>query len=372
VGGWAVEAVRVGLVGVGRQSDWAHAGAIRHSGVAQIGAICDTDEDRLRDRGDAYGVPPARRYPRWQDLVACPDLDAVVIATPNALHAPVAVAAAEAGLHVLCEKPLALNTELALSMLEAARRHRVRHMTAFTYRFVPSMRYLRHLAAAGRFGDPRIVRSRRLMDFPDTSLGWRQERGQAGSGDLGDMASHRIDQAQAMLGPVRRVQGLTRIFVPERRRPDGGTHRAEVDDWCAFLAEFAGSAVGVFESTKVARGYEIHDRGTDDFELNGASGSGYYRLRTPYTLEIGDTHGSMVPTEVPAEFRAPIGHGVRALPADASLAFRYNQMYAFLDAVRTGAECAPSFLDGARVMAVCDAVLRSQAEGRAVDVQAVE
>jgi len=123
----------------------------------------------------------------------------------------------------------------------------------------------------------------------------------------------------------------------------------------------------VFESTKLARGYGQGDRGTDDFELNGASASAFYRLGRPHSLEVGDAAGSLGPLEVPPEFRAPIGAGA-ALSADPNLAFRENQMYEFLDAIRTGREASPSFLDGARVVAVVDAVLRSAESRRAVDV----
>jgi len=365
-----LEPIGIGIVGAGRQAAWAHASGVRRSGLARIVAVCDADEDLLRRRAAEWRLPPERCFTRYQDLVGCPEVDAVVVAAPNDLHAPVAIAAAEAGKHVLCEKPLALDTEQALAMLEAVRRHGVRHMTAFTYRFVPSMRWLQHLVAEGALGPVRMVRSRRLMDFPDDSLGWRQERARAGSGELGDMASHRIDFAQAILGPIRRVQGLTRLFVPERRLPGGGVHRAEVEDWAAFLAEFDGGAVGVFESSKLCRGYETGDRGVDDFEVNGESASAIYHLRTPLVLEFGVAGGTMQPREVPEAFRAPIGDGA-PLSADPSLAIRENQMYEFLDAIRRGRGCRPDFLDGARAVAVVDAVLRAAAEGRAVDVQQV-
>jgi predicted dehydrogenase len=364
------ESIGIGIIGAGRQADWAHVAGIRRSGLAHVAAVCDADPELVRRRVAAYGLGPERGFLHYQDLLACPDVQAVTIATPNDLHAPVAVAAAEAGKHVLCEKPLSVDLEGALAMLAAARRHGVRHMTAFTYRFVPSMRYLRHLVAAGRLGPVRMVRSRRLMDWPDESLGWRQERRRAGSGELGDMASHRVDFAQSILGPVRRVHGLTRTFVPERRLPDGRGHTAEVEDWAAFLAEFDGGAVGVFESSKLARGYGQGDAGTDHFEVNGADGSAIYRLTRPHVLEIGLAGRTMEDADVPVAFRAPIGDG-GALSADPHQAFRENQMYEFLDAIRSGRDCSPSFLDGARAVAVVEAVLRSAASGRAVDVEQV-
>jgi len=367
-----VDRIGFGLIGAGRQADWAHARAIVHSGQGTVEAVCDADAALARRRAEQYGLPPERCFTRYQDLLECPAVQAVTIGTPNHVHAPAAIAAAATGRHVFCEKPIAMHTEEALRMLETVRAAGVRHMAAFTYRFVPAMRYLRHVVAEGRLGVPRILRSRRLMDWPDESLGWRQIKAQAASGDLGDMASHRVDYAQSMFGPVRTVQGLTRLFVPERRLPDGRMHTAEVDDWCAFIAEFDHGVVGVFESTKLARGYGQGDRGTDDFELHGADGSAFYRLQHPHTLEIGGTGGRLEAQGVPAEFRAPIGTGVAPLSDDPSLAFRENQMYEFIDAVRTGRDCSPNFADGARVVAVVDAVLRSAAERRTVDVQRVE
>lgn len=367
-----VDRIGFGLIGAGRQADRAHARAIVHSGLGTIEAVCDADEALARRRAEQYGLPPERCFTRYQDLLECSAVVAVTIGTPNHVHAPAAIAAATSGKHVFCEKPIAMDTEEALRMLEAVRRARVRHMTAFTYRFVPAMRYLRHVVAAGHLGTPRILRSRRLMDWPDESLGWRQIKSQAASGDLGDMASHRVDYAQSMFGPVRAVQGLTRIFVPERRLPDGRMHAAEVDDWCAFIAEFDRGVVGVFESTKLARGYGQGDHGTDDFEIHGAGGSAFYRLRDPHVLELGAAGGILAPVEVPVEFRAPVGTGVPPLSAEPSLAFRENQMYEFIDAVRTGRDCSPNFLDGARVVAVVDAVLRSATERRTVDVQRVD
>ncbi len=363
--------VSFGLIGVGRQARWAHGRAILHSGLGRIVAVCDADEDLARRQAAEYGLPAERAFSRYQDLLDCSEVEAVTIGTPNDLHAAIVIAAAQAGKHVLCEKPIALDTAEALAMLEAVRRAGVRHMTAFTYRFVPAMRYLRAVVQAGELGTLRMVRSRRLMDWPDTDLGWRQVRARAGSGDLGDMASHRIDFAQSVMGPVRRVQGVLRTFVPQRVGPDGHSASADVDDWCAFIAEFEGGSVGVFESTKLARGYGMGDQGVDAFEIHGSEASARYHLATPHSLEIGDSGGTMCTVPVPDSFRAPIGAGA-PLSLDPGEAFRENQMYEFIDAIRMGRECSPSLLDGVRVTAAVDAVLRSAQSGCAVDVPVIQ
>ncbi len=136
-------------------------------------------------------------------LCADPDVDAVIIATPNFTHRPIALAAAEHGKHVMCEKPLGLTAAEVRQMYHAARDASVVHMTAFTYRFAPSMRYLRHLVASGALGEPRHFRSQRFLDWPETSWGWRQYKDKAGAGDLFDMTIHRIDFAIDLMGPLQ-------------------------------------------------------------------------------------------------------------------------------------------------------------------------
>jgi len=147
---------------------------------------------------------------------------AVVVATPTVLHAPIALAAVAAGKHLLVEKQLAMSYAEAQRMYQAAEAAGVRHMTAFTYRFVPAMRYLRHLLGQGTIGLPRHVRVSRLQDWPEVSIGWRQHRALAGSGEVGDMGAHRIDFCHDLIGPISSVTGTTRTFVPERRGAAGG------------------------------------------------------------------------------------------------------------------------------------------------------
>src|SRR5262249_38056111 len=144
-------------------------------------------------------------------------IDAVVIATPNDTHRPIAVAAAQAGKHVMCEKPLGLSAAEVRQMYESARDAGVVHMTAFTYRFAPAMRYLRRLLRSGALGLPRHFRSQRFLDWPETSWGWRQHRSRAGAGDLFDMTIHRIDFAIDLLGPIARVCGAVARFAPRDR-----------------------------------------------------------------------------------------------------------------------------------------------------------
>ena len=231
-----------------------------------------------------------------------------MIATPNDTHRPIAVAAARAGKHVMCEKPLGLSADEVREMYEAARDAGVVHMTAFTYRFAPSMRYLRHLLKSGALGTPRHFRSQRFLDWPETSWGWRQYKSRAGAGDLFDMTIHRIDFAIDLLGPIARVCGAVARFAPRDRTVDGRPcPPSDVDDWSCLIGEFAGGATGVWEGTTLAKGYHRDGFGHEWAEINGSEGSAVYRLHEPNTILLGKTGQDLAPVPVPAEFLKPAG-----------------------------------------------------------------
>src|SRR5579871_4300435 len=211
--------VGVGVIGVGGISAYVHLPGLRLVPAAEIVALCDSNEELLRQRAAEYGV--AHTFSDYHDLLALPAVDAVVVATPTVLHAPIALAAIAAGKHVLVEKQLAMSYAEAVEMYEAAQRAGVCHMTAFTYRFVPAMRYLKHLLGQGQIGLPRHLRIARFQDWPDEDLGWRQHRALAGSGEVGDMGAHRIDFCHDLIGPIARVVATTRLFVPQRAALDG-------------------------------------------------------------------------------------------------------------------------------------------------------
>src|SRR5262245_66312891 len=169
----------------------------------RVHALCDADAATLERARQQTQAPVVSTD--YQEVVTRDDVHAVIIATPNKLHPLIARAAIAHGKHVLCEKPLALNAADARGMADAADQAGLRHMTAFTYRFVPAMRYLRHLVSRGDLGQPYHYRSCRLQDWGTRSLGWRQQRALAGTGELGDMLSNRIDFAHHLISPIRRL-----------------------------------------------------------------------------------------------------------------------------------------------------------------------
>ena len=172
--------VRVGFIGTGGVTAYHHLAGLRLDPRAELTAICDTDADLVKRRQDEWQVAQATTDP--EELCGGERVDAVVIATPNDTHRPIALAAARGGKHIMCEKPLGLSAGEVREMYEAARDAKVVHMTAFTYRFAPAMRYLRHLLRSGAIGSPRHFRSQRFLDWPETSWGWRQYRSRAGQG----------------------------------------------------------------------------------------------------------------------------------------------------------------------------------------------
>jgi len=365
--------VGVGIIGVGGISSYVHLPGLQLISEVEIVALCDSNVDLLRERALEYGV--AHTFTDYQDLLALPAVDAVVVATPTVLHAPIALAAIEAGKHVLVEKQLAMDYAEARRLYEAAESAGVRHMTAFTYRFVPAMRYLKHLLGQGVAGTPRHVRVARLQDWPEEDLGWRQRKALAGSGEVGDMGAHRIDFCHDLLGPIERVVGLTRIFAPTRAARDGGAPvPTDVEDFASFIAAFAPGvgvdegAVAVFDLSKVAKGRGVGGQGLDEFEIYGTEATLIYHLHRPHEVQIGRPNGVLETVAVPRAFLTVLGTARDPFEGDPTTTFRYDQDYEFIQAIVEGRACRPSFYDGMRCQAVVDAVLRSSSEGRWIDV----
>ena len=256
-------------------------------------------------------------------------------------------------------------------MVDAAEAAGVVHMTAFTYRFAPSMRYLKHLVERGDLGEPRHFRSQRFLDWPETSWGWRQYTDKAGAGDLFDMTIHRIDFAQDLLGPLRSISGAIARFAPRTATPDGRTcPPSDVDDWSAFLGEFTSGAVGVWEGTTLAKGYHRDGFGHEWAEINGSTGSAVYRLHEPNVILVGSSGNDLAPVEVPAEYLKPAGSPRDPREGKPATVFRYDLAWEFVSAIVEGRPAVPSFIEGLSAQRVADAVLKSYRERRWIDLPA--
>ena len=350
--------VRVAILGAGAVSDYHHVPAIRLDPRAELVAACDADPALLERRKSDWGIDLVSTD--FEAICASDRVDAVIIATPNWTHRDMAVAAARGGKHILCEKPLGLNAGEVRAMYEAARDAGVVHMTAFTYRFAPSMLYLAHLLKAGALGEPRHFRSQRFLDLPETSWGWRQDKAKAGAGDLFDMTIHRIDFALGLLGPLSRVCGAVARFAPRDRTAEGlPCPPSTVDDWSALLGEFRSGAVGVWEGTTLAKGYKRNGFGHEWAEINGSEGSAVYRLHEPNTILLGRSGHDLAPEPVPAEFLAPAGSPRDPSRGEPATVFRYDLVWEFVSAIVERRQAVPSFLDGLNAQVVADAVLES-------------
>jgi predicted dehydrogenase len=318
----------------------------------------------------------------WRRAVERDDIDLVDICTPGDTHAEIAVAALEAGKHVLCEKPLANTVAEAERMAEAANKahaNGVRAMVGFTYRRVPAVALARRLVEQGRIGEIRHVRAQYLQDWiadPEAPLSWRLEKDKAGSGALGDIGAHAADLAQYVVGDsISDVSGSLTTFVKERPLAAGhsgltftaSTERGPVtvDDAAAFLARFRGGAVGVFEATRFARGRKNALR----LEVNGSRGSLAFDFEDMNYLEFFDAeedpdtagfHRILV-TEPEHPYVSawwPAGHG---------LGYEHGFTHQGVDlvtAIAEGTDPAPSFAEGLQVQRVLAAVESSSESGR--------
>ena len=218
----------------------------------------------------------------WRKLVAREDIDLVDITTPNRTHRDIAVAAAQAGKHVFCEKPLVMNLAEAKEMLAAVEEAGVKHMVNFNYRRCPAVGLAKEMIEAGELGEIYHWRAAYLQDWivdPEFPLVWRLRKQVAGSGSLGDLAAHSIDLARYLVGEIEEVVAMAQTFIKERPLPtamagisaEAGEERGEVtvEDAAAFMAWFENGVFGTFEATRFALGR----RNCNRFEINGSKGS---------------------------------------------------------------------------------------------------
>jgi predicted dehydrogenase len=354
--------IGVGIIGSGQIALANHLPGFAICPDTKVAALCDSNPAVLQKAGAQTGISAA--YTDYRQLIARDDVNAVLIATPNFLHAPIALAAIAAGKHVMCEKPIAMNLGEAMQMYHAAEKADVRHMTAFTYRFVPAMRYMEHLVHSGDIGTPFHFRAQRFQDWGARNLGWRQIKKLAGTGELGDMLSHRIDYGHLLIGPIRRLVADLRRFIEDRTGSP-----SDLDDWVAILADFENDVTGVLESTKLATGRGEGHRGQDVCEVNGSQGSIVYTTQRPLELRIGKKGDADLQTvHVPESFLVHPGSPRDPRSGDPLATFRYDQDFEFIDAIRQQRPCRPSFLDGAKAQAVMDAAVESAEGRRWVDV----
>ena len=343
--------------------------------------LCARDAAKARAFADNWGY--AHVETDWEKAVAREDVDVVDIASPNVTHKEIALAAAEAGKWILCEKPLAMDAREAEEMTRAVEAAGVPNMCWFNYRRVPAVALARQVVEEGRIGRPFHYRATYLQDWTiaeDVPQGgqtlWRLDAAVAGSGVTGDLLAHSIDSAMWLNGPITKVVADTETFVKERVHQETGKKApVKIDDACMFLARFANGSMGTFESTRYARGR----KNFNTFELNGADGSLRFDLEDPQYLEFFEytqkESGHKTPSHLTGwrkvhttNFEHPyMSHWW--VPG-CTIGYEHtfvNALADFLGAAERGESTQPDFRNALQTQRVCDAVLASARSGRWVD-----
>jgi predicted dehydrogenase len=325
--------------------------------VPRLVAIAGRDAQAVAAAARRYGYE--RSTTDWHDLVSDPEIGLFDNGGPNSLHAEPTIAAAEAGKHVVCEKPLGRTADESHEIWRRVAAAGVKHLCAFNYRFVPAIRLAREMIEAGELGEIRHFRGRYLQDWgDDPSLDtWRFHPDEAGSGALGDLAAHVIDVAHYLVGDVGSVSAVVRTFLPGR----------QVDDAVEAAVEFAAGGVGTIEATRLALGR----RNALQWEINGAKASLAFDMERLNELQVFRADGDrargfkiVLVSEADHPFWEhwwPPGHIIGWGETFV------HELHHLLTAVADDGEVAPhgaTFEDGYRAAEVCDAILRSGESGR--------
>jgi len=253
--------------------------------------VCGRNEDQVKEAATSYGWQ--EHATSWEEVVTRKDIDVVDICTPGDSHLPIALAAAEKKKVVFCEKPLANSVAQAEQMLSAVERNGVIHMLCHNYRRVPAVTLARQLIDAGILGELYHYRGTYLQDWlvsPSFPRVWRLEKAKAGSGALGDIASHSVDLSRYLVGEITEVAGLLKTFIGERPVEPGSATMVpvDVDDAALTLVKFDSGAVGTIEASRFATGRKNYNR----FEINGSRGSIAFDLERMNELELYTEEGA--------------------------------------------------------------------------------
>lgn len=323
-------------------------------------AICGRNEQAVREAADIYG---------WESietdamtLINRPDIDAVDVSSPGYAHKDQVIAAAKAGKHILCEKPIANTLAEAKEMVEAVEKAGVISLVMFNYRRVPALKLAKEMIDAGELGEIRHFRATYQQDWiadPEFPMVWRLDKKLAGSGALGDIGSHITDLSKFLVGDIKEVSAMMKTIIKERPLKPGSpeTGTVTVDDCAAWIAEFENGATGTFEVTRFARG----QKNRNSIEIYGSKGSIAFDFHDMNYLEFWSEKDDprlqgfrkIMVTEADHPYMNawwPAGH-----PIGYQHTF-VNAVYDFLECVSTGKQCAPNMRDGLQVQAVLEAV----------------
>lgn len=342
--------------------------------------VADISEESAKDAAARFGF---EKYTSdWKKVIEDPEIDIVDISTPNDSHAEIALAAAEAGKHIFCEKPIARTSEEAKKMLDAVEEAGVKNMLAFNYRRTPAVALAKKFIDEGAIGKILNFRGTYLQDWsadPASPLSWRFQKKIAGSGALGDIGTHVIDMARYLVGEFSEVFGTLKTYIKERPVQQGtvdklGTvkindniHKApvDVDDETSFMIRFSNGAVGSIEATR--NGWGRNNFIT--FEIHGEKGSIFFNyerrdeLQVYFASDPSDRRGFRTIYTGPAH---PYGESLWPIPA---LGIGYGETkiiecYDFFKAIVEDENVSPNFEDGYKIALICDAIAKSSETGK--------
>jgi len=369
--------LNVGMVGTGLMGR-AHTNAFRQAPQffplqrrPVLKAVCGRDVQKAQAFAENWGYESVETD--WQALVARPDIDLIDIAATNDVHAEIAIAAAKAGKIVMCEKPLGMNPDESLRMVEAVEKAGVANMVWYNYRRAPAVTLAKQLIDSGKLGRIFHYRAKFLQDWtisaevPQGGAGtWRLDASVAGSGVTGDLLAHCIDTALWLNGSIETVSGMTETFIKQRKDADSAElHEVTIDDASAFLARFSNGSLATFEATRYARGHKA----LNTFEINGEHASIAWDLHDLHRLQWFDHRDESAlrgwrSIHVSEGEHPYLDHwwipGVQ-------IGFEHtfvHQVADFFTAIAEGAVVGPTFRDALGTDYVTDAVLSSAKTGQ--------
>ena len=373
----AKKELRIGLIGTGFMGRTHSNGYNRVdnffpelSYTPVLKVVCSRNESKVRAFAEQWGYESVETD--WKAVIARNDIDAVDICTPNDMHAEIAIAAAEAGKMVLCEKPLARTLDEAKQMVDAVEKAGVQNTVWYNYRRIPAVTLAKQIVDSGKLGKIFHYRANFLQDWtinanlPQGGEGlWRMDADVAGSGVTGDLLAHCIDTAMWLNGAIKDVSAVTETFVKERvHQLTGKMQKVNIDDACIFHCHFENGSLGLFESTRYARGHKA----LYTFEINGANASIRWDLHDLNRLEFFDNSDASI---------VKGWRSIHVTDADQpymdkwwvpGLGIGYehsfiHQVADFLKSLETGEPCEPTFKNAFETQKVCQAVLDSAASG---------
>ena len=331
-------------------------------------AVCFRNETKLKAFADQWGYESTETD--WRKLIERDDIDAVDICTPNDTHAEIAIAAAKAGKMILCEKPLARDLAESKQMVDAIAAAGVKNTVWYNYRRIPAVTLAKNIVASGKLGKIYHYRANFLQDWtinenlPQGGEGlWRMDAAVAGSGVVGDLLSHCIDTAIWLNGGIQEVSAMTETFVKQRMHQlTGKVEDVHIDDACSFFCRFNNGSLGLFESTRYARGHKA----LYTFEINGANASIRWDLHDLNRLEYFDNGDE---SNLKGWRSIHVTDGDQPYMGNwwvPGLGIGYEHSFVhqaadFFKSLETGEDCAPTFKDAFETQKVCEAVLDSAA-----------